>query len=544
MDAALGHLLLLRFRGGIRYRLKQFANLRGALFLLVVLGIVWMHFGASISGPGGDANLMPLQAAEKLRAHMNDFMPLALLGACLFTLFASTGPALHFSQNEINFLFAGPFSRRSLVVYKICAYFAGAILSAAIFAVLIPGRASSGFAAFTGSLLTLLFIQLSTAAFSTFVQAFEDRPFMRARQPAMMALLAIMAAATLYATATTDKSIFDVLTGFRHSWFGAIMLSPFVVFTELFLAQHLFPDLALWAAGAIAINTALLLVILGLDGRAADHALSASRRLSNRWARMRQGASFWASEKTTSNSLERAPVLGGLGPVAWRQAINAVRNSGRVILVFFIIAALTGPLLANAGSASAISGFAGLGYFFIAFIMPRSLVCDFRGELGSIELYKALPIAPWRICAAQLVVPVLLSTTIQLVMIASTLLFVDNISVFVVVALAALTLPASLLLYGLENLVFLLFPTKLLPVGRVDFEFLGRTLVDFIAKTIIIVAVAIAAGFAGYAVLLATGPSWAWFSITGWVVFSAFAVLTLPLMACAFGHFKVSETIE
>ena len=63
---------------------------------------------------------------------------------CLFTLFAATGPALHFSQNEVNFLFAGPFSRRSLVVYKICAYFAGAILSAAIFALLIPGRASSG----------------------------------------------------------------------------------------------------------------------------------------------------------------------------------------------------------------------------------------------------------------------------------------------------------------------------------------------------------------------------------------------------------------
>ena len=50
------------------------------------------------------------------------------------------------------------------------------------------------------------------------------------------------------------------------------MLSPFIVFAELFLAQHLFPDLALWAAGAIAINAALLLVILVLDGRAADHA--------------------------------------------------------------------------------------------------------------------------------------------------------------------------------------------------------------------------------------------------------------------------------
>ena len=52
MDAALSRLLLLRFRGGIRYRLKQFANLRGALFLLVTVGIVWMILGAGIFGSG------------------------------------------------------------------------------------------------------------------------------------------------------------------------------------------------------------------------------------------------------------------------------------------------------------------------------------------------------------------------------------------------------------------------------------------------------------------------------------------------------------
>ena len=96
---------------------------------------------------------------------------------------------------------------------------------------------------------------------------------------------------------------------------------------------------------------------------------------------MRQGASFWASQNTTGRSLRRAPHLGGLGPIVWRQAINAVRNSGRVILVFFVVAMLTGPVLASAGTTSGVTGMVGLLYFFVAFMMPRSLVCDFRCEL-------------------------------------------------------------------------------------------------------------------------------------------------------------------
>lgn len=543
MDAALSRLLVLRLRGGVRYRVSQFANLRGALFLLVAGGIVWMMLGAGAMAPGEGANTVPLETALKVRGFIGDFMPFALFGAFLFTVFASNGPALHFSANEINFLFAGPFSRRSLVIYKVAAYLAGAVLSAAIFALLIPGRASSGVAAFTGSFLTLVFVQLSTAAFSTCALAFEQSPVMRARQPAVVLLAAGVAALVFYVTATTDRTIFDVLVGFRHSTLGGIVLSPFIVFAELFLVEALFPDLVLWALVAIAINGALLLVILALDGRAADHALLASRRLSNRWARMRQGASFWASDKTTGRSLRRAPALGGIGPIAWRQAINATRNSGRVIIVFFVISLLTGPVLANAGAASSISGIVGLAYFFIAFIMPRSLVCDFRGELASIELYKALPLAPWRLCVGQLAVPVVLSSAIQLTMIISILLFVDGVSAPVLIALAAFTVPFSLLLYGLENLIFLFFPANLLPVGRVDFEFLGRTLVDFIAKTIIIVTAMATSSAAGYAALQASGNAWAWFALASWLVLALLALLTVPLLAFAFRRFRVSQTI-
>jgi hypothetical protein len=545
MDAALSRLLLLRLRGGVRYRLSQFATLRGAAFFLVLAAIVSLVVSAGVLIPSDELIRIPLQDPINLREHISNYMPLGLFAACLFTVFAATGPALHFSQNEINFLFAGPFSRRSLVIYKCCAYFAGAILSAGIFTLLIPPRASTGLAAFTGLLLTLLFIQLSSAAFSMFGHAFESSRLMRARQPAILLLLTVVSATIVYVMATTDKNILDLLSGFRHSWLGTILLAPFTVFAELFLAQKIFPDLVAWALLAITINAALVLVIIALDGRTTDRSLSESRRLSTRWARMKQGASFWASDKTTGRSVRRSPVLGGLGPIVWRQTMNAVRNSGRVVLVFLVIAMLTGPILASAITTLKIGVIVGLLYVFITFILPRSLLCDFRGEFGSMEIYKALPIAPWRICAGQLVVPVLLASAIELVMIFSTLLFFEGAAAQVVlIALMAFTVPSNLLLYGLENLVFLLFPTKLLPVGRVDFEFLGRTLVDFILKTIIIVTAVIAAGAAGFVALNATGQSYLWLAITSWLVLTVIGSLTVPLLGIAFRRFKVSQTIE
>ena len=358
-----------------------------------------------------------------------------------------------------------------------------------------------------------------------------------------MAGCVLVTAVVLYMTTAADRTIFEVLSEFRHSGFGTVVLAPFAVFAKLFVAKTVFPDLIMWSAAALAINAFLLLVIIRFDGRAADHALLASSRLSNRWARMRQGASFWASQKTTGRSVRHAPVIGGAGPIAWRQAINAIRNSGRVILAFFAIAFLAGPLLANAGSQSTATGMIGLLYFFIAFMMPRSLVCDFRGELASMELYKSLPIAPWRICAGQLAAPVLLSTAIMLVMLSSILLFFDGPAPLVLIALPAFALPMNLLIYGLENLIFLLFPSKLLPVGRADFEFIGRMLVDFVAKTIVIAGAGTLSVVAGLLVLKAGGQSWIWFAATIWLTLTVFGLTTLPLLAFAFRRFKISQTI-
>jgi hypothetical protein len=103
------------------------------------------------------------------------------------------------------------------------------------------------------------------------------------------------------------------------------------------------------------------------------------------------------------------------------------------------------------------------------------------------------------------------------------------------------TIPFNALLYSLENLIFLLFPTPLVPVGRVDFDFLGRTMVDFAVKTALLIAGCGLAAGVGILVLQATNRSWPAFAIVTWCSLALLALLMLPVLSWAFERFDISR---
>jgi hypothetical protein len=367
--------------------------------------------------------------------------------------------------------------------------------------------------------------------------------FARLKWPALALLGAIGAAALLYAWATPDLGIVDLLSEFRHSWIGTIILIPYIVFAELFVATSL-SDMALWAFVAVVINAALLRAAILLDARTTDRALVENARLSNRWERIKQGGSFWATERTEVRSIRRAPSLGGLGPIAMRQALNALRNSLKLIIVFGGLAASIAPISAALGAPVTEAQTMMIIYIFIAFILPRNLVCDFRGDLSRMEIYKTLPIAPWRICAGQLVVQTLLAYGITLVIIASALVFEARVTTQVALILAAFALPLTFLVYAVENTVHLLFPTKLVAMGRADFEFLGRSIVEFIAKTVFVLAAVAASIAVGLATFRMTGPTLVLPGLASWLTLTLIGILTLVALQYAFRRFAVAETID
>ena len=542
MDAALCQLLVLRLRGGLRQRLLQLASVRGLLFSLAFGGIIWFLIASNSSSGTGLFGTAALDR-QALGEQIITFMPLSMLGLSLLTVVMTTGPTFHFSPNEINFLFTGPFRRRDLIVYKFGAYLAGVILSSVFVTLIAPPQTGSPLSVFIATLLTLVFVQLSSAAISMTGHALDGSRFAKIRWPAIASFCAIIAGTVIYAWATPDRSIVDLLSEFRHSWIGTVILIPYIVFAELFVATSA-SDLALWALVAVVINTALLRAVIALDALTTDRSLAENARLSNRWERIKQGGSFWATEQTEVRSIRRAPILGGLGPIAARQVLNALRNSLRLIVVFIGLAACIPPVSLALGAPATDAQTLMIIYIFIAFILPRNMVCDFRGDLSRMEIYKTLPIAPWRICASQLVVQTLLAYAIALTIIASALVFDEKVTTQVALLLAAFALPLTFLIYAVENTIHLLFPTKLVAMGRADFEFLGRSIVEFIAKTIFVFAAVVASGAVGLFTLRMVGTTLVLPGLASWLTLTVIGFLTLVALEYAFRRFAVAETID
>ena len=164
MEPALLRLLAMRMRGALRLRLKQLVSLRGALFLVALGGIIWLTIATGNTVPTETLFAGASLDSPAVRAQIETFMPLAMLGMTLLTVLLSTGPSFHFSPTEINLLFVGPFSRRDLLLYKFIAYAAGAALSAALIVPFAQSQTASALATFTAAFLTLLFVQLNSAA--------------------------------------------------------------------------------------------------------------------------------------------------------------------------------------------------------------------------------------------------------------------------------------------------------------------------------------------------------------------------------------------
>ncbi len=542
MDSALRQLLMLRLRGGLRQRLLQLASLRGLLFSLAFGAIIWFLV-ASNNSP--DTSLFGSASPDRqaFSEQILTFMPLSMLGLSLLTVLMTTGPTFHFSPNEINFLFTGPFRRRDLILYKFGAYVAGVTLTSVFITLIAPSQTGSALSVFIATLLTLVFVQLNSAVISMIGQALDGSRFARMRWPAIVVLCAIAVATLLYAWATPDRGIIDLLSEFRHSWIGTIILIPYIVFAELFVAPSV-SHMALWALVAIVINAALLRAVIVLDARTTDRSLAENARRSDRWERIKQGGSFWATERTEVRSMRRAPIVGGLGPIAWRQVLNALRNSFKLVIIFVGLAACIVPIFLALGAPVTEPQTLMIIYVFIAFILPRNLVCDFRGDLSRMEIYKTLPIAPWRICAGQLVVQVLLAYVIALTIIASALVFEDSVTTQAALILAAFALPLMLLIYAVENTIHLLFPTKLVAMGRADFEFLGRSIVEFIAKTIFVLAAVAASGAVGLVTFKMMGTTLILPGLASWLTLTFIGLLTLVALQFAFRRFAVAETID
>src|SRR4051794_19865598 len=112
MHRALWTLVRLQARAVIRRMFRGARSLRGAIFLGIGLVLFLLWLGPSI------VNAYMLLRPDLQVVRM--YFPIAMLAFCLMNLVTSAGErAVAFSPAEVEFLFAGPFTRLELLGYKI-----------------------------------------------------------------------------------------------------------------------------------------------------------------------------------------------------------------------------------------------------------------------------------------------------------------------------------------------------------------------------------------------------------------------------------------
>jgi len=152
----------------------------------------------------------------------------------------------------------------------------------------------------------------------------------------------------------------------------------------------------------------------------------------------------------------------------------------------------------------------------------------------------------------QLLTPVLVLTLMQWTVLGLVQGIVGRVAPLLLV-FAAFTLPFNFLLFGLENLMFLLFPMRLMAAAPGDFQAMGRNVLFLLGKAFSLTLVAGAAALAGGLVYLLVGLAarplpgtgetlqWACALAVAWMAVDVCAAALVPLVAKAFVAFDVAR---
>ena len=278
MPIALLTLLRLHFRGKIRHSLRGIRTPRGFVFLLLGSLVFCLWLGPALYR----ALQMPHVDPRMVRA----VAPFAILSFCLSNLFTSFGDAaVPFTGAEVDFLFYGPFTRRSLLGYKILKAALGTTFTTLIFSVLLLRYSTCWISCCVGVWLTVQFMQLFAMAVTLVGQTIGERAYSASRRGVLIAvaLLAILAIGpTLLAH---HRSLLDFMMQVHATSAGCVLLAPFDVFARTITASA--PNLPKWAIPAFLINLLMLAVVIGLDANYLETAASVSQRRYERRQRAR-----------------------------------------------------------------------------------------------------------------------------------------------------------------------------------------------------------------------------------------------------------------
>ena len=540
MNGALWLLLWLRLWGWLRRLGRTMRSVRGALLIVLSAAVILLWILPNALGSA---------ASPETLLTVRRTGPFVLVGICLVNLlFATNERVIAFSPAEVNFLFSGPISRRQLLIYKIIIASAGAVFTGLLMALVLRAQFSTFVAGFVGMTLAVMFLQLLTMTIALAGSTLGTKAYGRRRWITLVVVALILAVAVFQAgLPRLDGNPWELLAEVEQAPIMRIFLAPFQALVNTLTAERFWPELAAWAALGLAMNLALVVVILLLDAQYLEAAAAASERVYARLQRLRQGGTAALTVPTGKPrfSAVRLPRWGGIGPLTGRQLTTALRSLRALLSIVVIFSLAFVPAFVQGstrGDGAVVAVMIGITLIGLTLFIQPLLPFDFRGDLDRMELLKAFPVPAWRLVIGQLLAPVIIVTVFQwLILVAAQTLWQRWEPFLVVIAVFAL--PVNLLLFGLENLLFLTFPTRLVATTPGDLHLFGRNILLWFAKFLCVSVAAIPpALLAALAYVLSAGNGPATLA-AAWLGLIADLIALVPLVAFAFKKFDVATDI-
>jgi len=544
MHPALWKLYRFQTRGRVRKAFGRLKTVRGALlfvFTLIVLGMIFvpnlLMFVAGNDMPGG---------GEPTHRVLRELFPIVLLGFCGLSLLTSAGErAIYFSPSDIDWLFAAPVTRRELLLYKITSGVISKIALGALYATAFIRFLPTWSGGYVGLVLSLLFIDGIAMCAQLAGQIVSMRAYTATRKAALAAVaVGVVIGLARFEMGAVRGSWLDALTAFRSSPVGQVVLAPFEVFARVATSSQWTAGIVGWAMIGVAINAVIYGVAIALDANFLETAVRVSERLQKARKRRVRGAIVGPSRSPRrAGPHKRTPWLGGSGPIAWRQTKEIVRRR-RQFLLFAVVPAVGVALFAFFSSSRSIQNsellplHVAIGIAYVTLILSSNVPLGFKGDLDCMDHLKSLPIHPLPLAAGQLVVVTATVTFAQwLIAGAAAAAYPREFVPLAVVACFAVQF--NLILFGLENALFLVYPYRLHGRASDGLLNMGKVMLFMLAKMLwIAISAGLAAIPAGVAYLVVGNSIVVW--AIAWCALLLPSAATVGLVAWAFARYDVS----
>lgn len=481
---------------------------------------------------------------------------------------------LTFQEADVDFLFPGPFTRRELVLYRLFSLYPFALVSSALFLLMLRRMCGHAWASYLALVLfSFLLIHLQTilGLVATWI---EGGLLKKVRTPlrATAWMLAIVLAFAFVGAATGDPRVATfvdrlfAVDAARVVFYPAAKVGEALIATNFVAALH--GLLPLFAAVVVS-----LVIVLSLQVNFLEASLQTSQQGS--LLRARWGRGFLSTERAspTASSARASStwLYSGAGAIVWKNLVAASRSLRFVLYAVLSIGIYTALVIVRGQHGAPASGrddlpldavvpprmeVIGLGAMWPLFIQ-QYVAFDFRRDFDSLAELRQLPLRPFSVAAAELTVPLLLTLAFQALGILGVACFEPLSSATIWMALLAYP-PVTLTMLTITNLGFLLFPSRQAASsrGRAGGSTFSLVAIFNMFVTLVSLAPAIVVGALAWAarnaeladravpgVLRVAGPdpleaTFA-FSVTQWLV----AIVLLWLLGRAYARFDVSRDL-